>query len=165
MSGTTIICDTSTGVSRPIVPASFHQAVFDSLHSLSHPGIRVTQRLLTARYVWPSINADVRRWTRSCLQCQRSKVQSRTVTPMSMFHQGIVSGWIARFGVPSTTTTEHGRQFESTLWEFQMHSYYIISSHCIERFHRQLKAALKAPPTLTTGQMHYPWYYSVFVQL
>ena len=54
MSDTTIICDTSTGVFRPFVPVDFRQAVFHSLHSLSHPGIRATQRLLTARYVGPA---------------------------------------------------------------------------------------------------------------
>ena len=85
VSDTTIVCDTSTGVSRPFVPASFRRAVFDSLHSLSHPGIRAIQRLLTARYVWPSINADVRRWARSCLQCQLSKVQRHTITPLPTF--------------------------------------------------------------------------------
>ena len=31
--------------------------------------------------------------------------------------QAFLSGWIARFGVPSTTTTDCGRQFESTLWQ------------------------------------------------
>lgn len=70
MADTTIMCDTSTGVSRPFVPAGFRRAIFDSLHSLSHPGIQATQHLLTARYVWPSINADVMKWARSCLQCQ-----------------------------------------------------------------------------------------------
>ncbi len=176
-------------------------------HSLSHPGIRATQRLLTTRYVWPSINADVRRWTQSCLQCQRSKVQCHTVTPLSTFAtpdarfdkvhidivgplppsngctyiltcidrftcwpeaipiaditaetvaKAFVSGWISRFGVPSTTTTDHGRQFEFALWEKLMHllgskrirttSYHPIANGLIERFHRQLKAALKAYP-------------------
>jgi len=56
-----------------------------TLHSLSHPGIRATQCLLTAQYVWPGINTDVQRWTRSCLQCQRSKVQCHTITPFSTF--------------------------------------------------------------------------------
>ena len=31
------------------------------------------------------INADVLRWSRQCLQCQRAKVQRHTVTPLSQF--------------------------------------------------------------------------------
>ena len=56
---TTIICDVSTGVPRPYVPSKFRRTVFDTLHSLAHPGVRATQKLLTTRYVWPSINKDV----------------------------------------------------------------------------------------------------------
>ena len=73
MSESTILCDTSTGVARPLVPKDYRRTVFKSLHNLSHPSIRATQRLLTARYVWPSIKADARKWTRTCLQCQKSK--------------------------------------------------------------------------------------------
>ena len=151
------------------------------------------------------MNADVKTWVRSCLQCQRSKVQWHTVTPLSTFatpdtrfdrfHIDIVgphppsrgysylltcidrfthwpetfpvaditaetvaltfaSGWIARFGVPSTISTNHGRQFESQLWTLLMQlfgckhlyttSYHPITNRIIERFHRQLKASLKA---------------------
>jgi len=70
----TLWCDTSTDSPRPFVPKQFRHMVFNSLHGLSHPGIRATQRLVTARFVWPGINADVRKWARSCLQCQRAKV-------------------------------------------------------------------------------------------
>ena len=80
-----IVCDVSTGVPRPVVPTSLCRMVFHSLHSLSHPGVRATQHLITSRFVWPGINTDVRNWTRSCLQCQRSKVQRHTVTPLSTF--------------------------------------------------------------------------------
>ena len=66
----TILCDISTGTPRPLVPLQWRRTVFDSLHGLSHPGIRATQRLITKRFVWPGINQDVRRWTCSCLQCQ-----------------------------------------------------------------------------------------------
>ena len=72
--GVSIVCDVSTPVQRPYVPASFRRAVFDSLHGMSHPGIRATQRLVTARYVWPNVNSDVRRWARACPKCQRAKV-------------------------------------------------------------------------------------------
>ena len=80
-----LLCDTSTGTQRPLVPLQWRRTVFDSLHGLSHPGIRATQRLITTRFVWPGINADVRRWTRSCIPCQRSKVQRHNVAPLSAF--------------------------------------------------------------------------------
>ena len=73
-SASTIACGILTGVPRPVVPSSFCRTMFNSLHSLSHPGVRATQRLVTARHVWPGINADVRKWAQDCLQCQRSKV-------------------------------------------------------------------------------------------
>ena len=34
--------------------------------------------------------------------------------------QAFLSGWISRFGVPSTIVTDHGRQFESQLWNTLM---------------------------------------------
>ena len=80
-----ITCDISTSKPRPFVPKAFRRTIFDSLHNLSHPGIKATQRLITERYVWPSINRDVRQWTRSCLQCQRCKVQRHTCAPLSNF--------------------------------------------------------------------------------
>lgn len=49
--GISILCDVSTGTQRPYVPQRFRRAIFDSLHSMSHPGIRATQRLMTSRYV------------------------------------------------------------------------------------------------------------------
>ena len=83
MTESTILCDTSTGVARPVVPKDYCRIIFESLHNLSHPSIQATQRLLTARYVWPSIKADVQKWTHTCLQCQKSKVQRHTVTLLS----------------------------------------------------------------------------------
>lgn len=78
-------CDMSAAAPRPFVPAAFRRAVFHSLHDICHPSIRATQRLITQRYVWPSINADVRQWARSCLACQTAKVTRHTKTPTQPF--------------------------------------------------------------------------------
>ena len=86
MCSNTLLCDTSTGTPRPYVPENFWHTVFSSLHGFSHPGVRATQRLVTAHFVWPGINSDVRRWTRSCVQCQKSKVYHHTTTPLSTFN-------------------------------------------------------------------------------
>lgn len=199
-----MICDNSTGTQRPYIPQSFRFQVFEQLHSLAHPGVNASQRLVSTAYVWPKMRTDIRNWTRSCLQCQRSKVQHHNKAPPATFavpdvrfdhiHVDIVgplppskgynylltcvdrftrwaeaipisditaktvahaflSGWIARFGIPSTVTTDRGAQFESNLWSEFMHllgsvrtrttSYHPAANGMVERFHRQLKAALK----------------------
>lgn len=74
----------STGVPWPFVPLSSRKVVFDSLHSLSHPETRATH-LITTRYVWPSINKEINYWTKTCIQCQRSKVQCHTFAPPKTF--------------------------------------------------------------------------------
>lgn len=64
------------------------------------------------------------------------------------------SGWIARFGVPSTIATDRGGQFESWLWasllqllgckHLQATAYHPMVNGIIERFHHQLKGELRA---------------------
>ena len=71
--------------------------------------------------------------------------------------QTLVTGWVSRFGVPSIITTDRGGQFESTLWSrlmtllgttcFRTTSYHPQANGLVERFHRQLKGALKAQPS------------------
>ena len=74
----TILCDVSTGHSRPIVPAAHRHAVFNAIHGLSHPGIAATEQLITTRYVWPGVKRDVR-------QCQRSKIHRHIKAPLGTF--------------------------------------------------------------------------------
>ena len=38
-------------------------------YGLSHPCIRATQQLISARFVWPSVNKDVRTWAKACHNC------------------------------------------------------------------------------------------------
>ena len=62
INGHTIWCDLSRGVMRPLVPVAMHRLVFNSIHSLAHPGIRATRRMLTSRFVWTSCSTDVNSW-------------------------------------------------------------------------------------------------------
>ena len=70
--------------------------------------------------------------------------------------QALISGWITRYGVPTTITTDCDIQFESHLFQelsrilginrVRTTSYHPASNGMIERFHRQLKAALRSYP-------------------
>ena len=202
-----LIGDTSTGSARPFVPAVLRRRVFDSLHRLSHPGIRSTQRLISARFVWPCMQRDIRQWTRACHSCQRTKTGRHTAAPLGAFPlpdarfqhihldlvgplppsagfrylvtcvdrfsrwpiavpiavmqastvvQAFIDQWIANFGVPATLTTDRGAQFESRLFsEFcrrfgirrlRTTAYHPAANGMVERFHRQLKSALRSQP-------------------
>lgn len=76
----TLLCDVSQGLPRPLVPLTMRRAIFNNLYSLSHPGIKASRRLVSERYVWPNMKRDIATWTRSCHDCQQSKVQ-RHVKP------------------------------------------------------------------------------------
>ncbi|GBL73846.1 Transposon Ty3-I Gag-Pol polyprotein [Araneus ventricosus] len=81
----TLHCDMSLGRIRPFVPENFRREVFTNLHSLSHPGIRASVRMISERYVWPSMKADVTLLARTCLQCQQAKVSRHTRSKLSDF--------------------------------------------------------------------------------
>lgn len=202
---TEIYCDISTKNIRPYIPNDFRRAIFNHLHNLSHPGVKATVKLLTSRYIWPSIKKDVQIWARTCVACQRTKIHRHTVsptqqiaTPDSRFehiHLDIVGPfppsrgymycltmidrfsrwleavpitditaetiarsffetWVARFGVPTTITTDQGRQFEANLFKslsvllgvkrVRSTAFHPMSNGMIENVHRPWKSALKA---------------------
>ena len=68
--------------------------------------------------------------------------------------KAFLSRWIATFGVPAFITTDRGSQFESQLFNqlaqllgakrIRTTAYHPIANGLVERFHRQLKAAIKA---------------------
>ena len=56
--------------------------VFDAIHKISHPGKRSSRRLVSRSFVWEFLSKDVNLWAQSCLDCQRSKIQSHVKSPV-----------------------------------------------------------------------------------
>ncbi|BHF84456.1 hypothetical protein SprV_0902760700 [Sparganum proliferum] len=213
----TILSDVSTPSHRPFVPPSLRRKVFSSLHNLSHPGSRATDKLVSDRFVWPAMHKDLKAWTRACIPCQRSKIQRHNKAPIGTFpgpaarfshvHLDIVgplplsngcsylltcvdrftrwpeaiplpdiaaptlvkaflSSWVAIFGAPSTITTDRGAQFESNLFQsllsflgctrIRTTAYHPAANGMVERFHRQLKAFLRAAADPENWTDHLP---------
>ena len=80
-----IIVDVGNGPARPFVPQGWRKRIFDVIHGLGHPGVERTRQAVSARFVWPSMRADVTQWARNCTNCQRAKVQRNVVPPIGNF--------------------------------------------------------------------------------
>jgi cleavage and polyadenylation specificity factor subunit 1 len=80
-----LYCDTSSGKPHPYIPSPLRRQIFDSLHSLSHPGIKATAKLVSQRFMWPAIQKDCCTWAGACQPCQRSKVSRHTIIPVGNF--------------------------------------------------------------------------------
>jgi len=77
-----IFCETTHANPRPFVPESMRKDVFVHFHSLSHPGIKGSTKLIGSRYFWPSLKVDIKAWVSQCLSCQSSKVTQHTKRPL-----------------------------------------------------------------------------------
>ena len=80
-----LFCDISTKNVRPFIPKQFRKQIFQTFHSLSHPGIKATNKLIRARFIWPSLNKDCANWTRQCIPCQKSKIIRHTHSSITSF--------------------------------------------------------------------------------
>ena len=110
--GVRLLCDTSTGHPRPIVPVSLRRQVFDLMHCLSHPSVRTTRKLIATRFVWKGLQKQIGIWAKQCIACQASKIFKSTSRPplkSSVFPGAILitsmSIWWDRYRLPADLLT------------------------------------------------------------
>jgi hypothetical protein len=217
--GEMLYCDVSSGAVRPLVPVKNRFSVFQQIHGIAHAGAKATQRMISARFVWPRMASDIRAWVRDCQHCARAKIHRHAHPPQrpipvprrkfAHVHVDLVGpfptspegythlftmvdrttrwaeavpvpgtsvrdcaeaffrGWISRFGVPDQLTSDRGAQFTSEVWSslctrlgiqhLSTSAYHPQSNGLVERFHRQLKEALRARLAGVQWVEHLPW--------
>ena len=153
-----IKCDVSTGVPRPIVPLLLRRKLFNLLHSVSHPGIRGSRRLISSRFVWPKMSTEIGSWARSCLQCQRSKISShvRSIVPQipvpgrrfSHVHIDIVGPLPSSHGFSYLLTMID----RTTRWPEAVPLSSITAESCIQAFISTWVSRFGVPSTLTSDR-------------
>lgn len=81
-----IYCDVSTKNVRPFIPQPMRKQAFYSLHRLSHPGPRASIKLITERFVWPGMKANIRAMVKTCIPCQKAKVGRHNKSALQSFN-------------------------------------------------------------------------------
>ena len=82
---TSVYCDLSGDTLRPVVPTVLRKRIFDIFHNPAHPSAKVTNRIISQKYVWPSMHKEITQWAKSCLDCQRAKITRHTILKPAHF--------------------------------------------------------------------------------
>ncbi|KAG7191218.1 hypothetical protein KM043_013193 [Ampulex compressa] len=153
--GTEVVCDISTGNVRPFVLKSHRRNVFQTLHTLAHPGAHATTALITERFVWPGVKADCKRWTKECMACQGAKITQHVNA--STLVRTFMENWIMRFGPSRRETSDQGRQFKTCLFNkllklvgpehLKFTAYHPQAHGMVECLHRQRKTVMRTHGT------------------
>ncbi len=141
---------------RPVVPASFKRVIFDSIHSIAHPGIRATKRMISARYVWKGMGADITSFCRDCQKCARSKVTATVHTrvqpiqlPVNHVHIDIVGPLPASPGGCTHLLTMVDR---STRWAEAVPLVNTSTASCAAAFFNSWVSRFGVPVVLTSDR-------------
>ncbi|KAJ2937341.1 hypothetical protein O0L34_g19224 [Tuta absoluta] len=82
-----VTCELSTQTPRPYLPEAYRLKAFNAQHEMSHPGVRTSRKIISSKYFWPAMNRDIGVWAKTCIPCQRVKVNRHSATPLGEFPQ------------------------------------------------------------------------------
>ncbi|KAJ8722994.1 hypothetical protein PYW07_004174 [Mythimna separata] len=75
-----IHCEISAEHVRPYLTESFRKDVFYAIHNLSHPGARTSRQMIKEKFFWPGMNKDISLWTKTCINCQKAKINRHVIS-------------------------------------------------------------------------------------
>ena len=61
-----------------LVPTTLQKSIFDAVHSICHPGVKATIKLLKDDFYWPYMNRDISKWVKACTNCKKNKASRQT---------------------------------------------------------------------------------------
>ncbi|GFV99971.1 hypothetical protein TNCV_3567621 [Trichonephila clavipes] len=85
--GKLLWCDISTANIRPFIPQPLRMHMFKKIHNLAYPGVKSTVKQIASRFIWLNIRKDVNQWAKSCIQCQKNKINRHTHSQIGTFQE------------------------------------------------------------------------------
>ncbi|GBO27474.1 Transposon Ty3-I Gag-Pol polyprotein [Araneus ventricosus] len=86
-SGKLLWCDISTTKIRPFIPQDFRMHIFQKFHSLALPGVKSTVKQIASRFIWLNIRQDITQWAKSCIHCQKNKINRHTRAQIATYKE------------------------------------------------------------------------------
>merc|ERR1712105_322566 len=66
-----------------VVPQSMREELLNKAHQFGHWGLEKAHHLLSQRFYWPKMKADLRDFTYACIPCGNTKPAARKRTPLT----------------------------------------------------------------------------------
>ncbi|XP_049835034.1 uncharacterized protein LOC126278803 [Schistocerca gregaria] len=130
-------CDCNDSHLTPSIPQKYHHGVFDVIHNLSHPGIKLTMKLVTSKLVWHELKKDYCLWHAPASCARKPKLHAMicdflllmarfayiwqkavpfadiTAEPTA---KALVGAWLSCHDIPLAIPMVIGPQFEGSLF-------------------------------------------------